>query len=304
MSATTVGSAGARTSAERAAFARAVLARAEQRTGTTTWVRRPPVERSGDVRPEGAADRYAAAPEPTTAADARSAPLDPGSHARLLPVHGSLAGLLPAGGLERGGTLVVGGSTSLVLALLAEASRAGGWSAFVGLPRVGVLAAHELGLDLARLVLVPAPGPDGPTVVAALLDGVDVVVVGDVALTDADRRRLSARARERDAVLVSTTPWPGAHVTLTAEIAHWDGLGRGEGRLRSRRLTVRGGGRGAAARGWTAEVVVPPPAGSASSGAASSGAASSVTRADEAVPDERPGRGAVVAGPWAGRRAG
>lgn len=295
MSAVTVGSTDARTSAERAAIARAVLARAEQRTGTTTWVRRPPAERPG-VRPEDPADRRAAAPEPVVAADARSAPLDPGSHARLLPVHGSLAGLLPAGGLERGGTLVVGGSTSLVLALLAEASRAGGWAAFVGLPRVGVLAAHELGLDLARLVLVPAPGPDGPTVVAALLDGVDVVVVGDVALTDADRRRLSARARERDAVLVSTTPWPGAHVTLTAEIAHWEGLGRGEGRLRSRRLTVRGGGRGAAARGWSAEVVVPPPAGSASSGTAA--------RADEGATDERPGRGAVVAGPWAGRRAG
>lgn len=295
MSATTVGPADARTSAERAAIARAVLARAEQRTGTTTWVRRPPVERLG----EDPADRRAVAPEPITAADARSAPLDPGSHARLLPVHGTLAGLLPVGGLERGSTVVVGGSTSLVLALLAEASRAGGWAAFVGLPRVGVLAAHELGLDLARLVLVPAPGPDGPTVVAALLDGVDVVVVGDVALTDADRRRLSARARERDAVLVSTAPWPGAHVTLTAEIARWEGLGRGEGRLRSRRLTVRGGGRGAAARGWTAEVVVPPPA-----GAVPAGVTTSVTRADEVAPDERLGGGAVVAGPWAGRRAG
>ncbi len=299
MSAVTVGSADARTSAhtteQRAALARAVLARAERRTGTTTWVPRPPADRLAGA--EGSADPLA--PEPTVAAEARSAPLDPGSHARLLPVHDSLAGLLPAGGLERGGTLVVGGSTSLVLALLAEASRAGGWAAFVGLPRVGVLAAHELGLDLARLVLVPAPGPDGPTVVAALLDGVDVVVVGDVALTDADRRRLSARARERDAVLVSTTPWPGAHVTLTAEIARWEGLGRGEGRLRSRRLTVRGGGRGAAARGWTAEVVVPPPAGAVSSGVVSSGA-----RADEAAPDERAERGAVVAGPWVGRRAG
>lgn len=280
MSAMTVGSADVRTSArtseQRAALARAVLARAEQRTGTATWVRRPPADRHAGTRTGDLADRGEV---PTSAADARSVPLEV-SPERLLPVHGSLAGLLPTGGLERGGTMVVGGSTSLVLALLAEASRAGSWAAFVGLPRVGVLAAHELGLDLARLVLVPVPGPDGPTVVAALLDGVDVVVVGDVALTDADRRRLSARARERDAVLVSTTPWPGAHVTLTSEIARWEGLGRGEGRLRARRLTVRGGGRGAAARGWTTEVVVPPPA-------------------DAVTP-----RGDVVPGPWAGRRAG
>ncbi|GEN79128.1 hypothetical protein [Actinotalea fermentans] len=283
MSAMTVGSADARTSAttseQRAALARAVLARAEQRTGTATWVRRPPAGAR-----DGLADRSEVL-EPTSAADARSAPLEV-SAARLLPVHATLTGLLPAAGLERGGTLVVGGSTSLVLALLAEASRAGSWAAFVGLPRVGVLAAHELGLDLARLVLVPAPGPDGPTVVAALLDGVDVVVVGDVALTDADRRRLSARARERDAVLVSTTPWPGAHVTLTSQVARWEGLGRGEGRLRARRLTVRGGGRGAAARGWTAEVVVPPPAGATAGTPA------------------RPELGDVVPGPWAGRRAG
>jgi len=211
----------------RAARARAVLARAEERTSTTRWVRPPP---------------------PTA--------LDPTSAARVLPVARPLAGLLPSGALDRGSTVVVGGSTALVLALLAEASRSGSWIGLVGLPRVGVLAAHQLGLDLDRVVLVPAPGPDGPTVVAALLDGVDVVVVGEAALTDADRRRLSARARERGAVLLSTTFWPGAHVVLTVEASHWDGLGRGNGRLRDRRLTVRGGGRGSAAQGWRTEVTL------------------------------------------------
>ena len=209
----------------RAARARTVLARAEERTSTTRWVR-----------------------PPTTP--------DPASAARVLPVARPLAGLLPSGALDRGSTVVVGGSTALVLALLAEASRSGSWVGLVGLPRVGVLAAHQLGLDLDRVVLVPAPGPDGPTVVAALLDGVDVVVVGEAALTDADRRRLSARARERGAVLLSTTFWPGAHVVLTVEASHWDGLGRGNGRLRDRRLTVRGGGRGSAAQGWRTEVTL------------------------------------------------
>ena len=212
----------------RVARARAVLARAEERTSTTRWVRRPTT--------------------PTA--------LDPASAARVLPVARTLAGLLPSGALDRGSTVVVGGSTALVLALLAEASRSGSWIGLVGLPRVGVLAAHQLGLDLDRVVLVPAPGPDGPTVVAALLDGVDVVVVGEAALTDADRRRLSARARERGAVLLSTTFWPGAHVVLTVEASHWDGLGRGNGRLRDRRLTVRGGGRGSAAQGWRTEVTL------------------------------------------------
>lgn len=262
---------------ERAALARAVLDRAEQRTGTQAWVRRP-----------------------STATEAhREAEPDPESLEQVLPVHPGLAGLLPGRALERGSMLVVDGSTSLVLALLAEASREGAWVALVGMPRVGVLAAHQLGLDLSRLVLVPEPGPDGPTVLAALLDGVDVVVVGDVALTDADRRRLSARARERGAVLVSTAPWPGAHVTLTAEVARWEGLGRGEGRLRSRRLVVRGGGRGAAARGWTAEVVVPPPAGRADGAVVPAPAP-----VGAAASGETAGLAAVVPGPWQERRAG
>jgi len=237
---------GALHAADRAALARAVLTRAEERTGTTRWVPRP--ERTGGP----GAELTVPAPARPDLTDA-----DPATGARVLPVAPEVAGLLPSGGLDRGTTVVVGGSTALVLAILAEASRSGSWVAMVGLPRVGVLAAHQTGLDLERLVLVPAPGPDGPTVVAALLDGVDVVVVGDVALTDADRRRLSARARERGAVLLATAQWPGAHVVLTVESTRWEGLGLGHGRLRERRQTVVGSGRGAAARGWRREVTLP-----------------------------------------------
>lgn len=235
------------TPATRADLARAALARAEERTGTGPWVR--PVRRlTAEALPT-----HLPTVEPTTPDE-----IDPEAAERLLPVPAALAGLLPAGALARGSTVVVAGSTSLALALLSQTSAAGSWVALVGLPGVGVLAAHQLGLDLDRVVLVPAPGPDGPTVVAALLDGVDVVVVGpQVALGDGDRRRLSARARERSAVLLPTTPWPGAHVVLTAEISHWEGLGRGYGRLRSRRLTVQRSGRGTVSRGHRVEVTVP-----------------------------------------------
>lgn len=236
--------------ATRAARARAVLERAEERTGAAPWVRRvhtlpstEPVQGTPQAHPE----------------------VEPEARARLLTVPAHLAALLPSGGLDRGTTVVVAGSTSLVLGLLAESSRAGGWVAIVGLPEVGVLAAHHLGLALERVVLVPTTGPDGPTVVAALLDGVDVVVVGPhVALSPADRRRLSARARERSAVLMPTTAWPGAHVVLTAETSRWEGLGRGEGRLRTRRLTVRRSGRGEATRAHHAQVDLPRPLGGTS----------------------------------------
>ncbi|MCB2175068.1 MAG: hypothetical protein KQH57_04630 [Actinomycetales bacterium] len=215
---------------DRAAVARAVLARAEERTGTARrpWGDRGDVVR-GPVRDHGV----------------RSLPVDP-----------TLDALLPSG-LERGTTLTVAGSTSLLLAMLARASADGAWVAVVGLPAVGLLAAHQLGLSLERLVLVPDAGPDGPRVLAAMVDGVDAVVVGDVALTDVDRRKLSARARERSAVLLSTGPWPGASVVLTAQGSRWSGVGRGEGRLRTRVLTVAREGRGAAGRGWHGQVPLP-----------------------------------------------
>ncbi|MER7166310.1 hypothetical protein ABT336_09615 [Micromonospora sp. NPDC000207] len=184
-----------------------------------------------------------------------SAPDPAGSH-RLLPVAPELTGLLPSRGLRRGSTVAVatgrpraGGGTSLVLALLAEASRAGSWCAVVGVPTFGVGAAAELGIDLDRLALVPDPGPEWPTVVAALIDGVDVVVTavpGSVSPSVADR--LAARARQRGSVLVPYGRWDGADVTLRVVRGVWEGLGSGRGRLRRREVTVAARGRGAAAR--------------------------------------------------------
>jgi hypothetical protein len=196
----------------------------------------------------------------------------PGVH-RVLPVVPELSGLLPGRGLRRGSTVAVaagraapaGGSTSLLLALLAEASRSGSWCAVVGLPSLGALAAQESGIALERFALVPDPGPDWPTVIAALIDGVDVVVAaipGQVAPTIADR--LVARARQRGSVLMPFGPWPGADVTLQVTAARWEGLSAGRGRLRRREVTILARGRGAAARPkeitlWMPGVTLNPP---------------------------------------------
>lgn len=230
---------------DRAARARAVLDRAEARTGTPRrpWSAPVPAPVPPALVAHGGATASAGVPGVR-------------EHGRpALPVDPRLSVLMPS--LDRGATLTVAGSTSLLLALLAEASATGSWVAMVGLPGVGVLAAAQLGLALERVVLVPDPGPDGPRVLAALLDGMDAVVVGEVALTDSDRRRLSARARERSAVLLSTTPWPGASVAIHATVSRWGGVGRGDGRLRDGMLAVSRFGRGAAARGWSGEVVIP-----------------------------------------------
>ncbi|GIG25877.1 hypothetical protein [Cellulomonas denverensis] len=164
-----------------------------------------------------------------------------------LPVPPAITSLLPDG-LRRGGTTAVLGSTSLVLAMIAAACTAReAWAAVVGQPSIGLVAAAEAGVGLDRLALVPRPGPDAPSVLAALLDGLDLVVVGPgAALQDSDRRRLMARARDRGSVLLATTPWPGAGCVLTVTGGRWTGPGEGDGRLRARELHLTRTGRGAA----------------------------------------------------------
>nr|BFE75330.1 hypothetical protein GCM10020092_086310 [Actinoplanes digitatis] len=207
---------------------------------------------------------------------------------RVLPVLPELSGLLPSRSLRRGTTIAVAtgrspepdglahgahrnssrslvGSTSLLLALISAASRAGSWCAVVGVPALGALAAAESGITLDRLALVPDPGPEWPTVVAALIDGVDVVVVAVPGqLSPSITSRLVARARQRGCVLMPYGRWDGADVTLQVTHGQWEGLGAGHGRLRRRKVTIVARGRGAAARPkeitiWMPGVTAPPP---------------------------------------------
>ncbi|MGH9265128.1 MAG: hypothetical protein ACRD1D_10600 [Acidimicrobiales bacterium] len=188
---------------------------------------------------------------------------------RLLPVLAPIEPLFPARGLRRGSVVAVSGSTSLSLSVLAAASEQGSWCAAVGFPSLGMAAAAELGVVLERFPLVPSPGRSSGAggwawVVAALLDACDVVLARPPAhVKAADARRLTARVRERGSVLVvSGGRWPEpAEVQLTVAAAAWEGVGRGHGRLRGRRVEVVAGGRGAAARERRVSLWLPHPEG-------------------------------------------
>ncbi len=176
----------------------------------------------------------------------------------VLPVLPALQGLLPGGVLRRGSTVAVVGSTSLALALAAAPSASGSWCAAVGLPSLGLAAVAELGVSLERLALVAAPGESWPSVVAALLDALDVVVVRPPGpVRAAHGRRLAARARERGAILVPACSWEGADMCLAVARSEWHGLAAGYGHLQSRRLEVVARGRGAATRPRHASVWLP-----------------------------------------------
>lgn len=194
---------------------------------------------------------------------------------RSLPVAPVLRPLLPNGSLRRGGTVSIrasatlpespsAGATSLLFALLAEASTAGSWCAAVGLPALGLVAAAEAGVAVQRLALVPRPGPDWVETVGALLDGLDIVALatpGGVAPQLATR--IAARARQRGSVLLAMGAWPGAEVSLDVVRSAWHGLGRGVGRLRRREVEVVASGRGAAARSRRVRLWLPGAGGAA-----------------------------------------
>jgi hypothetical protein len=191
----------------------------------------------------------------------RSRPVS-ASQTRLLPVIPPMAGLFPDAGLRRGSTIVVTGQAtagdhpdrggegniSVALALLAAASGAGSWCALVGVGGLGAVAAHDIGIDLTRLAVIPRPHAAWADVTAALIDGVDLVVLcPPFPPRPAMARRLMARVRERRSILVVTSGrsgWPEhPDVALRVSDMHWDGVGTGEGYLCKRRMTVTATGR-------------------------------------------------------------
>ncbi|SNR37627.1 hypothetical protein SAMN06265360_10453 [Haloechinothrix alba] len=223
---------------------------------------------SGSVRSTGAVARLSSLPGVSTASDMAAAAERDSVTGRLLPVRSELSAALPLGGLRRGSTVSVRGSRALLFALLAEATTRGSWAAIVGMPDIGAVAAAELGVDVRRLAVVPAPGTELLPVTAALLDGLDLVVLGDGllarhALSRQQTEKLTARARHRGAVLLAADAFPGAELELHCTPGRWYGLDEsgGYGYLRERAVTVHGSGRGAAAKPARVSVLLPGPSG-------------------------------------------
>jgi hypothetical protein len=186
---------------------------------------------------------------------------------RSVPVGGTLGALIPGGALVRGSVLCVeagshagragaqhAGSTSVAFDLVAAVTAVDEWAAAVDLDgTLGALAAREAGVALEQFAVVRRVPPSRwATVVAALLDGVSLVLAEvPRAVGAADARRLVARAREREGILVVYAlpgRWQGgAALTISAEGSVWEGLD-GTGFLTGRTLHVRVEGRGSATR--------------------------------------------------------
>ncbi len=176
---------------------------------------------------------------------------------QVLAVRHELVSLFPWGGLRRGSILDVG-SVSLCWWVISEAVREGSWAAVVGLRDAGWASLPEHGVVADRVVAIDTPPPDvAVTALAALVDALDIVVVGpEITLRASDLRRLSARIRERGGVLIGVNPGPaagsgwaeGVDLRIHMKSSRWVGAGRGDGVLHGREVEIEAQGKGAAAR--------------------------------------------------------
>lgn len=205
-----------------------------------------------------------------TASQLRQPSPDTTGSMEALLVLSALRALLPGGGLRRGSTVSVLGSTSLVLALLAEATQAGSWAAVAGTPDVGLVAAAELGIDLDRMALGPEPCAELVAVLSALVDGFDLIVVGPTVCRSASpqlARRLAGRLRTRGAVFLAAGPWPSADVELRLSGHTWRGTtSDGYGHLQACDVVATSHGRGAATRPQSIPLQLPGPDGAVAAG--------------------------------------
>ena len=180
---------------------------------------------------------------------------------KAVPTHPALESVLPGGTLREGTVVQVEGSTTLLMALLAGPSASGRWIAVAGLPEFGVEAAARFGIDLERLVLVPDPGRQWLTVVAALADVIPVVAVRPAGrVSPAESSRLQARLRQRGTTLLVAGEWPGSDARLGVEASEWHGLEQGHGRLADREVVVSTAGRGEFVRRARSRLRLPGPA--------------------------------------------
>ncbi|MFD4535651.1 hypothetical protein ACFWNL_18425 [Kitasatospora sp. NPDC058397] len=187
--------------------------------------------------------------------------------AQTRPVLPALAPVLPDGRLPRGEAVEVLGSASLLLALAAGPASAtpATWSAVVGLPDLGLASMRGYGMPWERTLLVDRPADAWAEVVSILAGACDVILTEPPATLPARQvERIAARLRATGATMLTTTPWRGAALSLSTSGGVWFGLGEGHGILTGREVTVHCTGRGRAARGRSARLLLPDASGGVS----------------------------------------
>lgn len=186
---------------------------------------------------------------------------------QLLSVPELFHDLLPSGGLQRGWTVRLEGSSSaraLAWALLSTATTAGRWVATVNVAGISLAAASELGVAIERvLVISNARAEVWSATLGALIGAVDVILFDAPhhRIPPSEYRKIASRCRERGTVLMELgTAQPRRSgrfagvgqlqydVSFSVQPSAWVGLESGYGHLQARGIDVSVSGRRATGR--------------------------------------------------------
>lgn len=128
---------------------------------------------------------------------------------------------------------------AFVVEIIRAAVQEGNFVAVVGWPE---LLLSDVAQSLPNVVTVPDPGPDPLNTVAVLTEGMDVVIYRAEApqeLSPVRARPLLGKVRNGNAaVLLVNLTSPSPHLTLTAKVTRFHGIGPGTGRIRGLEIDV------------------------------------------------------------------
>lgn len=162
---------------------------------------------------------------------------------RALPTAEGLRPLLPGGSLRAGASYSVTGSHLLAFALIADVAASGAWCGIVGPSDIGAEAAADAGIALDRCIVIPSPGLHAAAIAGSLAEVLTAVVLclpqgNHPAVHPGEAERIAARLREHGSTLIVLGDWPRTESALRVTDSRWVGLGRGEGMLTGRDLSV------------------------------------------------------------------
>lgn len=198
----------------RLAQARAAIRRAEKAVGLT-----PSLTLGAQVARAGA-DTIGRAAGASGAVVGESFPIPP-----------ALSELLPRG-LQAGQIVEVAGSTSVLFAMAAHAAGNQRWCAVIGAQSLGWAALADLGLDMARTIVIP-PHEHAVKALDIVLECFPICILGpQVTIPGGQRRTLRGKVRHHK-TLVLAYHWPQAGTALRVRPCGGQGLRRGAGRLRA-----------------------------------------------------------------------
>lgn len=119
----------------------------------------------------------------------------------------------------RSGVYEVNDQTSHVVQALMQLLPTEFWIAMVGIENLGWEAFGDLGFDLNRVVKVIGGTEKVVQSLSILLEGFEILVIGNLRLAPFEQRTLTAKARHLERIIFTTNRWPFISAPVTAQLA-------------------------------------------------------------------------------------